>query len=74
MERDHLKQKIERVRRQMETKARELGFTHPTVVGISQQLDELLNEWYRGEAMKNQGIYIIRRYTSTIREVAIGRA
>ncbi|SFS43141.1 aspartyl-phosphate phosphatase Spo0E family protein [Marininema halotolerans] len=74
MERDHLKQKIERVRRHMEKMARELGFTHPSVVKISQQLDELLNEWHRDESINDQGIYIIRRYTFTIREGAICRA
>ncbi|MFC4076013.1 Spo0E family sporulation regulatory protein-aspartic acid phosphatase [Salinithrix halophila] len=69
-----LEREIEITRARMEQMARELGFTHPAVVKISQQLDELLNQWNESESLESQGVYIIRRYTSRIREVAVGRA
>lgn len=49
---NHLNQKalllrIELKKKDMYRKAKNLGFTHPTVVTCSQELDELLNRYQR---------------------------
>ena len=41
-----LKLKIELKRKNMYKKAEDLGFTHPQVVKCSQELDELLNNYF----------------------------
>ena len=41
-----LKLRIEIKRKNMYKKAKELGFTHPQVVNCSQELDELLNNYF----------------------------
>lgn len=44
--RNMLKLKIEIKREEMYKKAEDLGFTHPQVVKCSQELDELLNNYF----------------------------
>ncbi|OYD07193.1 aspartyl-phosphate phosphatase Spo0E family protein [Paludifilum halophilum] len=79
MGRKQLEREIEKVRKRMEQKAAELGLSHPSVIRISQRLDELHNQWNRFHRIETKhfkeerGVYIIRRYTSKIREVAVGR-
>lgn len=70
-----LEEEIERKRKEMEDAANELGLTHPLVIRISQQLDQLHNEWNaRSDMVKeNRGIYLIRRYASTIPDALVGR-
>lgn len=45
-----LKIVIEIKRKDMYRKAQELGFTHPEVVICSQELDELLNKYFKQAA------------------------
>ncbi|TDY01325.1 UNVERIFIED_CONTAM: stage 0 sporulation regulatory protein [Lysinibacillus xylanilyticus] len=40
-----LKMEIENKRKDMYKKAMDLGFTHPSVVDCSQELDDLLNKY-----------------------------
>lgn len=74
-----LEEEMERLRRMMQQQGDELGLNHPVVIRISQQLDELHNQWNRWQnpsarsPVQNQAAYIIRRYTSRIREAALGR-
>ncbi|PTX59133.1 Spo0E like sporulation regulatory protein [Melghirimyces profundicolus] len=78
MGRCKLEEEMERLRTAMQHQAERLGMNHPTVVQISQQLDELHNQWnrwhYPSSDADHRAAYIIRRYTSKIREVAVDRA
>lgn len=64
---------MERLRSCMEREVEKLGLHHPRVIQISQQLDELHNEWNRLKQIEEEKAYIIRSYTSKIREVAMCR-
>ncbi|PTM57729.1 aspartyl-phosphate phosphatase Spo0E family protein [Desmospora activa] len=67
-----VEREMERLRSCMEREAEKLGLHHPRVVHISQQLDELHNEWNRIKQIEEK-TYTIRSYTSKIREVAVCR-
>lgn len=75
-----LEEEMERLRRMMQQQAVELGLNHPDVIRISQQLDELHNQWNRWQnpsaqsQAPHQAAYIIKRYTSRIKEAALGRS
>ncbi|SMO82695.1 aspartyl-phosphate phosphatase Spo0E family protein [Melghirimyces algeriensis] len=73
-----LEEEMERLRAFMYTKASQLGLNHPTVIQISQRLDELHNQWNREQGLhskkKDQQIYFIQRYSSNIREAVLHRA
>lgn len=77
---DRLEEEMERLRRAMHQQAAELGLNHSAVIRLSQQLDELHNQWNRWRnpstrpEVDNRAAYIIRRYTSQIKEAALSRA
>lgn len=77
---NRLEEEMERLRRMMHQQAAELGLNHPAVIRISQQLDELHNQWNRCHGFSTRPEvdhrvpYIIRRSTSQIKEVALSRA
>jgi Spo0E like sporulation regulatory protein len=78
---NRLEEEMERLRRVMHQQAAELGLNHPAVIELSQQLDEFHNQWNRWQIpsssqpdVDNRAAYIIRRYTSQIKEAALSRA
>lgn len=78
MGRGILEEEMERLRARMQHKATELGIDHPVVIRISQQLDEIHNQWNRwshpsDDEPHHQTTYTIPRYSSKIREVAAVR-
>lgn len=65
---------MEVLRRKMEVTALDLGLGHPNVYELSQELDELHNQWQKecaDESKTVEKIYRIRSHSATIREVAI---
>jgi predicted nucleic acid-binding Zn-ribbon protein len=71
-----LEEEIEYTRKEMEKAAMELGLSHPHVIEISQELDELHNQWNRlnEEVKESSEIYMVRPYAMPLRGVAAVRA
>lgn len=61
-----LEEEMERLRAFMYTKASQLGLNHPTVIQISQRLDELHNQWNR-----EQGLHSKKKRSTDIFHTAV---
>ena len=51
----YLREKIECLRQKMHITALEKGISHPQVLKISQQLDEVINEFYNDARIQKAG-------------------